>query len=209
MLSAFAIVLLMIGLYSCRTAKPKHSSKTEVSELKDSLLEDRDGNKYPIKKLLDNKLWMTTNLALTLPNSYCYDNLSQHCEKYGRLYTWETANEACKTLGEGWRLPTKHDGEQLTLLYGGTSADSTIMRKEAFKELLYTGTSGFNALLGGGRDLDSRYARLEAHGFYWTATEGDNNWAWSFNFAKGSQALFMQSGGEKPRAFSVRCVRDK
>ena len=35
-------------------------------------------------------------------------------------------------------------------------------------------TPGFDALLGGGRNADDgQYARLEAHGFYWSASEGD------------------------------------
>jgi hypothetical protein len=28
-----------------------------------------------------------------------------------------------------------------------------------------------------------------------------------YNFGKGSQALYQQDGGEKTRAFSVRCVK--
>jgi len=31
---------------------------------------------------------------------------------------------------------------------------------------------------------------------------------WSYNFGRGGQALHRQSGGEKQRAFSVRCIRD-
>ena len=48
----------------------------------------------------------------------------------------------------------------------------------------------------------------EAHGFYWTASESDGGNAWFYNFGKGRPALYRQSEGEKPRAFSVRCVRE-
>jgi hypothetical protein len=34
-------------------------------------------------------------------------------------------------------------------------------------------------------DIRSSYCRLEAHGFYWTATETDPNSAWFYNFGKG------------------------
>lgn len=35
------------------------------------------------------------------------------------------------------------------------------------------GSSGFNAFLGGGREVgQDKYARIEHHGFYWTATRG-------------------------------------
>ena len=68
--------------------------------------------------------------------------------------------------------------------------------------------SEFNASLGGGRSEDGQYARLEAHRFYWTASESDPASGWFYNFAQGGQTLHRQSGGEKPRAFSVRCVKE-
>ena len=184
-----------------------HTGKANSAKLHDSLLTDSDGNKYPIKVLLDGNLWMTANLNLNIPNSYCYENGKKNCEQYGRLYTLESAKQGCKLLGEGWRLPTSGEWRQLTMLYGGIEKESTLTRKGAYKALLFTGTSGFNAVLGGGRAPDSQYARLDAHGFYWTATENDTSTAWFYNFAKGSQALYLQDEGEKTRAFSVRCVK--
>lgn len=56
------------------------------------------------------------------------------------------------------------------MLYGGVAQDSNVTRKEAYKRLLYGGDSGFNAILSGGRNPDGQYSRLDAHGFYWTAT---------------------------------------
>jgi hypothetical protein len=55
--------------------------------------------------------------------------------------------------------------------YGGVREDSDDGGKVAYKALLSGGSSGFNALLGGGRSDDGTYARVEAHGFYWTASE--------------------------------------
>jgi uncharacterized protein (TIGR02145 family) len=63
-------------------------------------------------------------------------------------------------------------------------------------------------LLGGGRDEGGQYARLEAHGFYWTATEDSQGTAVFYNFAKGQLALFRQDEGEKGQAFAVRCVEE-
>jgi uncharacterized protein (TIGR02145 family) len=191
---------------SCKTSNPIHSSGIN-STPSDSLASDSDGNKYPVKVLLDGKLWMTANLDVNIPNSYCYENVKENCEQYGRLYTWESANEGCKLLGEGWQLPTSDEWRQLTMLYGGVGQDSNVTHKQAYKSLLYGGGSGFNALLGGGCDPGGQYARLDAHGFYWTATEGDSSTAWFYNFASGSQALYQQDRGEQLRAFSVRCVK--
>ena len=93
--------------------------------------------------------------------------------------------------------------------YGGVSEDSDDRGKAAYKALLAGGSSGFSALLGGGRSDDGQYARLEAHGFYWTASESDPASGWFYNFGRGGQALHRQSGGEKQGAFSVRCVREE
>jgi uncharacterized protein (TIGR02145 family) len=92
--------------------------------------------------------------------------------------------------------------------YGGVSEDSDDKGKAAYKTLSAAGSSGFNAVLGGGRSEAGQYARLEAHGFYWTASEMDAASAWFYNFGRGGLALHRQRGGDKGEAFSVRCVRD-
>ena len=107
-----------------------------------------------------------------------------------------------------WRLPTHEEWKQPAKYYGGIYGDSNDSGRTVFKALLDGGNAGFNALLGGGGEpADDRYTRLEAHGFYWTATASDTALAWYCNFGKGSGKLFIQKDGEKPRAFSVRCIR--
>jgi len=174
--------------------------------LNDSLLVDRDGNRYSIKKMSDNNLWMTVNLKLNIPDSYCYGNVKENCEQYGRLYTWESAQKGCSLLGEGWRLPTDDEWQKLATSYG-LPIDSVDYRAGAYKALLNDGSAGFNALLGGGRQVDGKFARMDAHGFYWTVTERNNSEAWLYNFGKGSHRLYRQDGGEKSEAISVRCVK--
>jgi len=50
----------------------------------------------------DGKTWMTENLSKTTDGSWCYNNSADSCNKYGRLYDWETANTVCPN---GWKLP--------------------------------------------------------------------------------------------------------
>ena len=179
----------------------------DVPKTSDSIVVDKDGNKYPLKTLKDGNQWMMANLNLNIANSYCYDDDKKKCEQFGRLYVWESAKQGCESLGNRWRLPTNDELGQLVKLYGGVELDSNASRKGAYKALLISGSSGFNAVLGGGRGPDGQYARGDAHGFYWTGTENGGAAAWFYNFAKGSQALYQQPDGEKERAFSVRCVK--
>jgi uncharacterized protein (TIGR02145 family) len=190
-------------LFICTCA---HSSAQFIPV--DSTPKDREGNTYRIKKMPDNKLWMTDNLKINIPGSYCYDDVKQNCERYGRLYTWESAKEGCRMLGDEWRLPTDDEWRQLAKQYGGMSGDSQDSGKTAFKTLLVGGASGLDALLGGGRSTDGKYRRGDAHGFYWTATEVNSTTATFYNFGKGSAKLYHQDAGEKTEAFAVRCVRE-
>ncbi len=159
------------------------------------------------KRMADGKVWTTHNLNVNTVPSYCYEEAERNCRQYGRLYTWESARRVCESLGGGWRLPTDDEWRQMAKHYGGVSEDSDERGKAAYKALLAGGSSGFSALLGGGRSDVGQYARLEAHGFFWTASESDPGSVWFYNFGRGGQALHRQSGGEKQAAFSVRCVR--
>lgn len=160
------------------------------------------------KRMADGKEWTTQNLNVETVGSFCYDNSEQNCRRYGRLYTWESAQLACQSLGDGWRLPTNEDWRQMAKHYGGVRDDSDDGGKAAYRALMMGGSSGFNAAFGGGRTVDGQYARLEAHGFYWTASESDAGHAWFYNLGKGGLILNHHSDGEKLRAFAVRCIRD-
>lgn len=165
------------------------------------------GHVHPFKRMSDGKDWLTANVNLKAVPSYCYDEAESNCGRYGRLYTWPAAQQACQALGDGWRLPTAQEWRQLAKQYGGVSDESDDRGKGAYAALVTGGTAGFDALLGGGRAPDGEYGRLEAHGFYWTASESSPTNAWFFNFGKGGLALHIQRDGEKEWAFSVRCVR--
>jgi uncharacterized protein (TIGR02145 family) len=160
------------------------------------------------KRMADGKEWTTANLNVDSSSSYCYDAAEVNCRRYGRLYTWESAQRGCQSLGDGWRLPTDDEWRQMAKHYGGLGNDSPDTGKAAYRALLSGGTSGFNAVLGGNRSIDGQYDRLEAHGFYWTASENDRTTAPFYNFGKGSLALYRQPQGEKQMAVSVRCIRE-
>ena len=166
------------------------------------------GTMLSSKRMADGKQWMTHNLDVNTAPSYCYEDVELNCRRYGRLYTWDSARRVCQSLGDGWRLPTDDEWRQMAKHYGGVSQDSDEGGKAAYKALLMGGNSGFNALLGGGRSDDGQYARLEAHGFYWTASGSDPAGGWFYNFGRGGQALHRQNGGGKQGAFSVRCVKE-
>lgn len=152
------------------------------------------------KLMPDGKRWTVANLAVEVPGSTCYDTLIAHCERYGRLYTWQAATTACARLGTEWRLPTNDEWATLAKHYGGVRDDSQDGGKSAFQSMTDGGSSEFNALLSGGLDADGVYRRLEAHGFYWTVTETSDTTAWVYNFGKGGKILNRHEDGNKEEA---------
>jgi len=161
------------------------------------------------KRMLDGKQWTTENLNVTIEPSYCYDGSEQNCRTYGRLYVWESAKRACAAVGNGWHLPTNEEWRQFGNRYGGIRQESADLGKASYTALIAGGSSGFNALYGGGRaDKSGEYQRIDAHGFYWSSTESGPEHAWFYNFGKNGQSFGRHEDGEKLRAFSVRCVQD-
>ena len=124
-------------------------------------------------RMADGKQWTVDNLNVNIDSSYCYEDAEPNCRRYGRMYTWESARRGCQSLGDGWRLPTSDEWKQMAKHYGGISDDSDDNGRAAFAALMSGGSSGFNAVLGGNREVDGKYARSEAHGFYWTTSETD------------------------------------
>jgi len=158
------------------------------------------------KRMADGKEWTTSNLNVNTPSSYCYEDAESNCRRYGRLYTWESAQRGCQSLGGGWRLPTDDEWRQLATRYGGLVDDSPDKGKAAFTALLSGGTSGFNAVFAGTRSAAGQYERLETHGLYWTSSVTDQNSAPFYNFGKGGQGVSRHVQGGKQMALSVRCV---
>jgi uncharacterized protein (TIGR02145 family) len=160
------------------------------------------------RTMADGKTWTTRNLEVTNVESFCYGDDAFFCQMYGRLYRWAAARKACQSLGAGWRLPTAAEWMRLAQANGGGSGEDGRLGSAAYDALLIGGRSGFDAVLGGGREAEGGYARADAHGFYWTSTESTAVTAIFMNFGKGSRGLYRQRDGEKGGAFSVRCVRD-
>jgi uncharacterized protein (TIGR02145 family) len=161
------------------------------------------------RPMRDGKEWLTENLSITTTGSYCYGDSELNCDRYGRLYTWDAALQGCRLLGAGWRLPTDAEWRSLAKHYGGVREESDDTGTASYAALTFGGSSGFNAVLGGDREPDGgQYARLNAHGFYWTASQTDVVSAWFYNFGLGQTSLNRHRDGKKYMAASVRCVRD-
>ena len=167
--------------------------------------DSRDKKTYK-KTTIGKQTWMAENLNFEAKDSKCYKNTPANCEKYGRLYNWETAMKACPS---GWHLP--RDNEWLTLVNfagGREVAGKKLKTKSGWKEK-GNGTDefGFSALPGGIGYSDGDFNHVGNHGLWWSSSESDSDSAYIrimyYNFDGVDRDDFNKS-----YLFSVRCLQD-
>ena len=183
-------------------------SQQAVSPATDTFTDPRDGKVYRTVNL-NGLTWIADNLAYeTGEGCWLYDDDPQNGEKYGRLYTWETAIKACPP---GWRLPTDEEWKGLAMHFGGyydwIDGKDYGNPESAYKALLNGGASGFCALLGGLRYANGNFNGLDDSGHYWTATEDSTAYAWYYSFYHNESKLYRY-GSNSSMGFSCRGVRD-
>ena len=164
--------------------------------LASSFKDSRDNKTYKIVEI-KSQIWMAENLNYKMEGSKCYDNKPANCDKYGRLYDWETAMKACPS---GWHLPSKE--EWITLL--STAESSKLLAKENWGSNKNSDDYGFSALPGG---LYSSVFKLVGSGaFWWTSTEKEDiDKAW-FLYIPQPQPEGVDA--TKSNGFSVRCLKN-
>lgn len=200
-----------------------------------SFVDKRDGKKYKTVKI-GEQIWMAENLNYKIDHmvnkisdSYCYENKTANCKKYGSLYLWKDALSACPS---GWRLPDVDDFAELIENAGGENAGKNLKAKNGWakskgKNCNGSDKFGFSALPGGG--LYGGYGfsfNLKQAGF-WTSTKRDDEYAyymflyttkmdylkkddrtWYNDECDAVGIISAASSYSSGVAFSVRCIKD-
>ena len=171
----------------------------------------RDGQKYRTVQT-GGQVWMAENLNYKMGHSRCYNDSDSYCKKYGRLYSWYTAKEACPV---GWHLPASEEWGEL-IEYTGNWEDAGTKLKASDGWIDCDGKSGngtdsfgFSALPGGDRDSygDGRSNNAGSTGTWWVTTESGAGGmtAWIIN---GCNENVYSHGADRRDEYSVRCLKD-
>jgi len=170
---------------------------TLSAQTKGTLTDSDDGRTYKTINI-GNQWWMAENLNYFIEDgSWCYNNDSANCAKYGRLYNWETAMRACP---RGWHIPTKAEFE---VLIGNVGDENT----NAYNQLIKKDTSGFKALLGGSLNNNDIFNDLNINGYFWTSSKDYLDHIWYLNlYSENSNAFFYFS--KNVVGLSVRCLKN-
>jgi uncharacterized protein (TIGR02145 family) len=164
----------------------------------------RDGQKYRAVKI-GGKIWLAQNMNYRPQggNSWCYEDNSSNCEKYGRLYDWNTAKTACLS---GWHLPSRKEWKDLVTAAGAFSTSGKKL-KVAPPEWNGTDDYKFSAQPGGFRNEDGSFSAIGTDGSWWTATENNSRNAY-LQYMGYDYGNVLEVEYDKSNGISVRCVMD-
>jgi uncharacterized protein (TIGR02145 family) len=183
------------------------------------LIDKRDGQKYKTVKI-GTQIWMAENLNYEHDEkvSFCYEELDLFCSKYGRLYPWHTAMEACPS---GWHLPGDEEWKELEIYFGMSEKQANKLSKTwsagwsrgkpLGKQLQENDSIGFNLLAGYAiMNEEGKYVYLGIDIFtrFWTSTKVEANTAISRGFDVDEEGIKRDYLMNIINGFPVRCVKD-
>jgi len=165
----------------------------------------RDGKVYRAVTI-GGKTWMAENLNYR-PQSgifWCYDNNNSNCDKYGKLYDWNTAMKVCPS---GWHLPTKLEWDYLVGLTGGNEAGKKLKSKSGWNgNGNGTDEYGFSALPGGYHRVSGYFVYIGERSDWWTSTESGGGVYDRLMFH--DNGTVREDNDDVGSGYSVRCVKD-
>jgi uncharacterized protein (TIGR02145 family) len=168
-------------------------------------VKDMDNNVYRVNILADNKYWLCSNLNYNVANSFCYEYDESNCAKFGRLYTYEASVQACKSLGDGWHLPSKEEWIDMLRQYGTYDNKATI--RNAGKYLVDNENVKFMSLLGGLRASgNNMFVRLNQDGGYWSYNSSNFSFFEVFTIKDEDVEINLRASD---LAYSCRCIRNR
>ena len=205
----YDIDLMEGGTASIESSSAEEESSSSAEE-KDASCDgmERGGVTYATVVIHEN-CWMAENLNYepAAGHSKCFDDDPANCEKYGRLYDYPAAEQACPT---GWRLPASADYIDLQT-YSASPEDEAGAH---FKTTTgWIGENGdnklkFSALPGGFCDSGDCLF-VGKVGYWWTKTESVMGEHMSL-YLSGDRQDFSASLPQEDESFlSVRCIKDK
>lgn len=202
-------LIIPIVLFSCGDTPEKPTGPERVIPTATKGTVDIEGINYSTLKWDDGLLWLGQNLSVETENSWCYES-GETCPELGRLYRWDAANSACAQLGEGWRLPTAVEWENLAMRFGGYQdwfeTEPTGDPILANNALLKGGDSGLAMRLTGRRGSNGGFEGKGEYGFYWTSTPVDDTKAVSFQVQKSGASVNRREANTR-LGFLCRCLK--
>jgi len=222
-------------VYQAPTPPPPPQTFVDESGV---LNDGRDGKKYKTVVIGGNR-WMAVNLNYQSQSgrSWCNNKNYSTCDKYGRLYDWNTAMTVCPT---GFHLPSRYEWDYLGETVGGEKkpwpgggenwygvgnklkASNGWDDKKNGSSGNGTDEFGFSALPGGhweyryyGNEKREDISFPGSFGYWWSSTKDtvssskyNNDYAYNWGMSRENDYVFERSEIKNEKGLSVRCVAD-
>lgn len=204
-LSTIAIIIVLAGISFNTIIAQEEKQLIEYGEFTDP----RDGNVYRTVKI-GNQVWMADNLRYkTKYESWAYNHVEDNVKRYGRLYTYTSALQACP---EGWYLPSDSAWNVLVTYLGGPEQAGIKMRNNEAKTWFYSNfdgdnSSGFTATPGGYRGSYGNFLDIGILAFYWSSTDENEFYAWSRALYSNYNGIYRNLSNKR-FASNVRCLKE-
>ncbi|MEY4030869.1 MAG: hypothetical protein RJA90_2150, partial [Bacteroidota bacterium] len=194
-------------------------------------ISDIEGNTYNTINI-GNQIWMTSNLSTSrfrngvyipyILNStqwattkspalsfYNHDNNFE--SNYGKQYNWYAVADPQGLCPIGWHIPSNNEWTILSDFLGGLNVAGGKMKATGTQFWSFpsngNNSSGFTGLPGGFRNVDGTFGILGYNGFWWSATDENEQKAFSRSIVYTDNVLSVNSS-LKNQGFSVRCLKD-
>lgn len=206
---------LAVLVWACTDAESDAPAEPAVESLVQEgtpFTDSRDNRVYKTVKV-GERVWMAENMKFYdadkkgdfYGKSWCYGNVEENCETYGRLYHWSAATKACPA---GWHLPSKEEFMRLYEDVGGVDVAGTAMKaSEGWPESDKNDDAYGMRILPGGYYYMKHFFYGGENAYLWTSTEVRPN---NMNSAGLVAGRASGSIDETYAEFglSVRCVQD-
>lgn len=149
---------------------------------------------------IGSQTWMAENLYSQYMSPYCFQNRTDYCEMYGRLYTFSLTEDACP---DGWHVPDTTDWKILLEVVGDKSA-----KKLKSEQWAGSDEFGFGVLpAGSGKVSDDWKQSYDAsESCFWTSSETDGENAAVLCFSSDENEAKWQKRS-KTSLYSIRCIK--
>jgi len=183
----------------------------------ETFTDPRDNQTYKTV-IIGGQEWFAENLNYESASSWCYNDSSQYCDEYGRLYSWYAALDACP---QGWHLPSDEEWKALEIFIGmpadiadwwgsrGTDEGRKLKSTTGWaNEGNGTDEFGFTVTAGSSRNSNlGVFGNVRAQAHFWTATTRNDELAWDRIFTWSNDKI-ERGKHYKIDGKSVRCVKD-
>ena len=181
---------------------PDFEKAIEMFGADSTMTDSRDGQTYKTVKI-GEQVWMAENLNFKVDGSYCYNDSAEYCAKYGRLYEWSAAMDACPS---GWHLPDTAEWRMLLAAVGGDSIAGMKLKSTSGWNSDGNGTDdfGFTVLPAGGWGSKNFVGEAAV---FWTSEwyEGYDDYAYGIKLY--TDTIVRKGYSHKYIGSSVRCLK--